>query len=513
MTKLIASVRHGRLGRHPLTLALAAALMLAEPCSVEAAGDSPLSIARADHAGARFSARLGLRGSGALREHHQRIPDRPAGTIVVDNCDDGGSGSLRDAVAGAVSGDVIDLTQLSCSTITLDSGGIIATVDDLELVGPGANALTIDAAYHGRAFYHLGYATFAIGGLTVTRGTYSGGPYYNALGGCVFSNGNVDVSDAILSGCSVTDAITDSNGAGGGCILAAGNVSLSDSSVSDCTVTATSEDVAVAGGIFAGRDIILVRSSVSGSTITSGLGEAAGGGGLAIEDLVMKYSTISDNNVVSGYVSKAGGIYVQGEAYLLGSTISGNHAAVGGGIWLSGDGAVSPAKIQNSTISGNVGDVAFGGIVASMPLVLANSTVAFNISVTLNVSGIYISEDSELQSSIIANNSAGSTQRDIGGNKFASITGANNIVGVTFLTLPPDTMSSDPLLGPLANNGGRTKTHALLAGSPAIDNGNNAFDFMRDQRGTGFPRVVGASADIGAFETDPDRILTNGFEN
>jgi hypothetical protein len=36
---------------------------------------------------------------------------------------------------------------------------------------------------------------------------------------------------------------------------------------------------------------------------------------------------------------------------------------------------------------------------------------------------------------------------------------------------------------------------------------------MRDQRGTGFPRVIGASADIGAFETDPDRIFTNGLEN
>ena len=227
----------------------------------------------------------------------------------------------------------------------------------------------------------------------------------------------------------------------------------------------------------------------------------------------MKYSTISDNHVVSGYVSKAGGIYVQGDVYLLGSTISGNHAATGGGIWMSGDSATSPAKIRNSTISGNVGEVAFGGIVADMPLVLANSTVAFNTSVTLNVSGIYISDDSELQSSIIANNSAGSTQRDVGGSDFASITGANNLVGVSFLTLPADTISADPLLGPLVNNGGRTKTHALLAGSPAIDTGNNALDLMRDQRGTGFPRVIGASADIGAFETDPDRIFTNGLEN
>ena len=90
MTKFIASAGRGRLGRHPLPLALAAALMLAEPCTGRAEGDSPLLLAHADHAGAHFSALLGLRGSGALRERHQRIPDRPASTIVVTNCNDAG---------------------------------------------------------------------------------------------------------------------------------------------------------------------------------------------------------------------------------------------------------------------------------------------------------------------------------------------------------------------------------------------------------------------------------------
>ena len=66
---------------------------------------------------------------------------------------------------------------------------------------------------------------------------------------------------------------------------------------------------------------------------------------------------------------------------------------------------------------------------------------------------------------------------------------------------------SNPELGPLQNNGGATATHALLPGSPAIDTGpdpvpdfpGNAFD----QRGDGYPRVVGTHSDIGAFEVQP----------
>ena len=64
----------------------------------------------------------------------------------------------------------------------------------------------------------------------------------------------------------------------------------------------------------------------------------------------------------------------------------------------------------------------------------------------------------------------------------------------------------DPKLGPLQNNGGPTKTHALLAGSPAIDHGDNANLPPADQRGIGFARKKDGNGDgivvvdIGAFE-------------
>ena len=59
------------------------------------------------------------------------------------------------------------------------------------------------------------------------------------------------------------------------------------------------------------------------------------------------------------------------------------------------------------------------------------------------------------------------------------------------------------MLAPLAFNSGTTRTHALLAGSPAIDAGSNPLNLTTDQRGLAFPRAVSAIADIGAFEYNP----------
>jgi hypothetical protein len=70
------------------------------------------------------------------------------------------------------------------------------------------------------------------------------------------------------------------------------------------------------------------------------------------------------------------------------------------------------------------------------------------------------------------------------------------------LTGPGDQINTDPLLGPLQNNGGPTLTHELLPGSPAIDAGDPSFTPppLYDQRGPGFDRVVNDRIDIGSFE-------------
>jgi len=128
---------------------------------------------------------------------------------------------------------------------------------------------------------------------------------------------------------------------------------------------------------------------------------------------------------------------------------------------------------------------------------LNNSTIAFNQAGT--GAGVYLAGAPtafELQSTLIASNTGSA---DLATRSALSISGANNLVMTAAnVALPADTLQGDPLLLPLADNGGPTHTHALGAASPARETGNNAASLATDQRGQ--PRVVGAAADIGSVE-------------
>lgn len=144
------------------------------------------------------------------------------------------------------------------------------------------------------------------------------------------------------------------------------------------------------------------------------------------------------------------------------------------------------------------------------PLGLINSTVAFNRPSTRgagaiggNPSGTYASV---VVSSIVANNEAPTAADLASQGAVFTIAGNNSLVmsSDSHLTLPPDTLSTDPKLLPLASNGGATVTHALAVCSPALNAGSNNFlgmVFQWDQRGDPFVREFGVGApDIGAFE-------------
>jgi len=200
---------------------------------------------------------------------------------------------------------------------------------------------------------------------------------------------------------------------------------------------------------------------------------------------------------------------------LYATTISGNQAKFAAGIYVQGD-----LTIRNSTISGNRASSMFGGIVAGGFLgtgvfTLDNSTVAFN-SHGSNApgAGIQVRNGAVVNSSIIANNTS-----FLDGNAydldvyFGTITGGYNLIGTANAPLPPGTLSGNPHLGLLADNGGPTFTHALKSASPAIDNGINLHGLAFDQRQAGHPRVIGTSADIGAFELNTnDVIFSDGFD-
>jgi parallel beta helix pectate lyase-like protein len=453
---------------------------------------------------------------------------RPAATRHVTNCeDDGRSGSLRQVVDDAGDGDTIDLSRLTCSTITLETGAILIPVDDLTILGPGP-ALTISADYRSSVLVHTGSGTLSIYGVHLYRGEKYESSADNAIGGCVFSAGNVILDHAEVSHCAASWFGTDTGFyAKGGAIYAEGNVTMVDSLVSYAATFAGNARVpapggAIGGGIYALGKLTMLYSSLtySESYVTSFTGLAVGGGAVAHGGLDAKYSTISHNNATLYQTydeSSVGGLWVAaGDALIEGSVISNNGATTVGGLEVSGNGAT--LTIENSTIANNYASHGFGGVTASGTVAISNSTIARNhVAGQQGGAGLVLDDGAtlELESTIIADNmSSGAYAADLDAAGALTISGAADLVGVTgaTVTVPAGTLRADPQLGPLQSNGGRTATLALLPGSPAIDAGNNLLALGNDQRGRAFPRVVGSAPDIGAFEANPDLIFANAFD-
>jgi CSLREA domain-containing protein len=236
-----------------------------------------------------------------------------------------------------------------------------------------------------------------------------------------------------------------------------------------------------------------------GMTISNG--DALYGGGILNNgSLELASSTVSSNTAgVFG-----GGIYSNGTLDIVDSTISNNSAeeSGAGGIFVTG----GAANITNSTISGNSTDpgAVGGGLeIYNATLTLTNCTITNNHSGVAG--GIYIDQSAATvtaYNTIISGNfaSAFGSNNDIDGES-STPAGSNNLINVD----NPAILK----LGPLQDNGGSTFTHALLTGSPAINAGKNAravdpsngnAALANDQRGTGFPRIIGGTVDIGAFE-------------
>jgi hypothetical protein len=455
----------------------------------------------------------------ASRVSAESAPPRSPQSIVVQNCGDSGPGSFRQAIDDAVDGDTIDASQLQCSTITLSTGALLIGDADITLHGPGNHQLTLSGAGDGDAaiVYDLGGGTLRIDGIDFTLGAKYR-PDSSAHGGCIYTNGDLVLDDSRVSFCSVHAA---SYTASGGAIYAYGTATITHSDI--YFNSNTTSGIARGGCIAAHGGVTLAYSRVSECT-NSTLFQGFGGGVFSGGPLVMKYSSISDSDNGSAETGLGGGVYVRGDATVLMSTISGNHASVGGGIDLMDDGNGASASIGQSTISGNTAHAA-GGISTSMPLTLYNSTVAFNTTSVGNStpigyafgSGLGVRSDGvTISSSILARNvihhEDGSEEIvDIGGDLPIPIGGSNDLVMASEEPVPGDTIPDDPLLAPLADNGGATKTHALAGGSPALDRGLPG-NWATDQRGPGFPRVLNGVADIGAFERDPDVIFINGFD-
>jgi len=382
---------------------------------------------------------------GQARQPEQKINERgqasPANIIIVTNTDDSGPGSLRDALASANDGDTIAATGIS-GTILLTSGELQITTA-VTINGPGAGSLSIDGNGTFRVFDNLTSGA-SISGFTITNGSAPG-----ASGGGIFNEG--------------------------------GNAATLR--LSDCTISGNSADFG--GGIFNLNGALTVNNCT-----ISGNGAAFSGGGIsnfasgAAATLTITNSTISDNSATA---NDGGGI-LNGAA---GSVAS-----------------IASVIVSNSTLSGNSATGNGGAVadVADVPdlvrLTITNSTISDN-SATANGGGIYNQGNAQFQiGSTILN--AGSSGENIFNGGQATSLGYNlsSDDGGGILIGTGDQINTDPMLGPLQDNGGPTFTHALLPGSPAIDAGDPSFvppPFF-DQRGPGFDRVSGSGIDIGSFE-------------
>ncbi|TWT35311.1 hypothetical protein KOR34_02010 [Posidoniimonas corsicana] len=263
--------------------------------------------------------------------------------------------------------------------------------------------------------------------------------------------------------------------------------------------------------------LALIESTLSGNTSHfdgGGIYTRAGG-------VTLTSSTLSGNT--TGYNGRGGGIYAgYGEVTLTNSTLSGNKCDFYGGGIFNFFGGVT---LTSSTLSGNTSNNRGGGILTLAGGVTLNSSTLSGNASRFNGGGIYTFEGAvTLTSSTVTNNQA---SQGAGGGVFVSDTGTNPAITVQNSIIAGNTDSGaapdlrpdpgspvsidhsligaagsvfDPLLGPLADNGGPTQTHALLPGSPAINAGDPALASGFDQRGAPFLRDDGAGVDIGAFE-------------
>ncbi len=291
------------------------------------------------------------------------------------------------------------------------------------------------------------------GGLTISNCTFSNNST-SASGGCIYVNsGTLALSNSTLSNSTASSATSL-----GGAIANVGTATIANSTFSGNTATA------IGGGIANNGTMTVTDSTINGNTGTGG-----GGGIINLTNgvLAVNESTMTGNNAGGG-----GAIVNVGTLAVIASTISGNTVTgsgnVGGGIQqYSGKITLQDTIVAGNTTSASATDPDFAGTV--------NPSVA--------IGGVTYNEGYNL----IGNNT-GSTGFTNGVN--------GDQVGTSGSPINPD-------LGSFQNNGGPTATMALLSNSPAVNAGNPNGSGMPayDQRGPGFPRIVGGRVDIGAYES------------
>jgi hypothetical protein len=410
-------------------------------------------------------------GFGAARVDAATIPVA-AGEVIVDPGN--GRCSLREAINNANAGS--DTSGGDC--VPGDAG----TNDIILAAGATYNLPDVAASSveYGQSGLPAITSTIDIKGnqATIQRSAtlFSGSDRCNSLVSDNFRIFFVDTTGVLTlenvrlhNGCA---SFEDDTGAGGA-IFNRGSVTLQQCTVSDNTARQSG------GGIHNDGTLELIQTTVSNNLVFEG----AGGGIVNTAMFTAKQSTIN-GNAASG---------------------DGDPAGAGGAMYNQGG-----VVMGNSTISGNQADGTGGGLQNESIAALTNVTITQNTATKIAASpepgfggGIFLNSGTvTLANTIVAKQLRGT-------DCFGTIAsnGHNLDSDGTCVQAVTDMTSATPELGPLANNGGPTETHALLFGSPAIDHGDNTICAAEpvndmDQRGVTRPLNggMGLICDIGAFE-------------
>lgn len=325
----------------------------------------------------------------------------------------------------------------------------------------GADTITVPAGTYTLSIAGTGEDANASGDLDITDDLTINGAGNTAT---IIDGADIDRVLEVRPGATVAiDEVTIQNGkpnASGGGILNHDTLTLTNSTITSNT------GLDFGGGIF-NADTLTIANSTVNSNETTGFNLSGGGGGIFTQGTLTATGITVNNNTTLG---RGGGIYNLDQTLAMtNSTISTNTALNGGGIF----NRFGTVNLIHMTLTGNTATDNGGGIWNfGGTMTLANTIISGNTAVTP------------------ADDCAGG-MTSLGYNLAGDATCAFGAAG--------DLNSTNPLLGPLANNGGPTQTHALLAGSPAIDIVPLvSCTVSTDQRGVARPQ--GAACDGGSFE-------------